>query len=50
MPATITPVWAEQVMRIGMTAADLPASDGIPNNGGEGFRFLGYPAFDALVN
>ena len=41
---------AEQVMRVGMTAADIPTTGGIPNNGGEGFRFLGYPAFDALVN
>jgi len=33
-----------QILRIGMTAADLPTTHGIPNNGGEGFRFLGYPA------
>ena len=39
-----------QILRIGMTAADLPTTHGIPNNGGEGFRFLGYPAYDATVN
>ncbi len=39
-----------QVLRIGMTAADLPSTHGIPNNGFEGFRFLGYPPYDALVN
>jgi len=39
-----------QILRIGMTAADLPSTHGIPNNGGEGYRFLGYPAFDSLVN
>ena len=39
-----------QVLRIGMTSADLPTTHGIPNNGGEGFRFLGYPAYDATVN
>ena len=39
-----------QVLRIGMTSADLPTTHGIPNNGGEGFRFLGYPAYDAVVN
>src|SRR6202165_198192 len=39
-----------QVLRIGMTAADLPTTHGIPNNGGEGFRFLGYPAYDSIVN
>ena len=41
---------ADKVMRVGMTASDIPTTGGIPNNGGEGFRFLGYPAFDALVN
>jgi peptide/nickel transport system substrate-binding protein len=41
---------APQVLRIGMTAADLPTTHGIPNNGGEGFRFLGYPAYDSVVN
>jgi ABC-type transport system substrate-binding protein len=39
-----------QVLRIGMTAADLPTTHGIPNNGGEGFRFLGYPAYDSVIN
>ncbi len=37
-------------LRVGMTAADLPSTHGIPNNGFEGFRFLGYPPYDALVN
>lgn len=40
----------EQLVRVGMTAADIPTTGGIPNDGGEGFRFLGCPAFDALVN
>ena len=39
-----------QVLRVGMTAADLPTVTGIPNNGGEGSRFLGYPVYDSLVN
>ena len=39
-----------QILRIGMTAADLPTTHGIPNNGGEGFRFLGYPAYDSVIN
>ena len=47
LPATAA---APQVLRIGMTAADLPTTHGIPNNGGEGFRFLGYPAYDSVVN
>jgi ABC-type transport system substrate-binding protein len=40
----------QQVLRIGMTASDLPTVTGIPNNGGEGYRFLGYPVYDAVVN
>jgi peptide/nickel transport system substrate-binding protein len=38
-----------QVLRIAMTASDLPTVTGIPNNGGEGFRFLGYPVYDGLI-
>jgi peptide/nickel transport system substrate-binding protein len=37
-------------LRIAMTAADLPNAHGIPNNGFEGYRFLGYPPYDGLVN
>ncbi len=37
-------------LRIAMTAADLPTAHGIPNNGFEGYRFLGYPPYDGLVN
>ncbi len=40
----------QQVLRVGMTAADLPSTHGIPNNGFEGYRFLGYPPYDGLVN
>ncbi len=47
LPATAA---TPQVLRIGMTAADLPTTHGIPNNGGEGFRFLGYPAYDSMIN
>ena len=39
-----------QVLRIAMTASDLPTVTGIPNNGGEGYRFLGFPAYDGVVN
>ena len=38
------------MLRIGMTAADLPTVTGIPNNGGEGSRFLGYPVYDSIIN
>src|SRR5579863_935397 len=40
----------QQVLRIAMTAADLPTTHGIPNNGFEGYRFLGYQSYDGLVN
>ena len=39
-----------QTLRIAMTASDTPTTTGIPNNGGEGYRFLGFPAFDGLIN
>ena len=39
-----------QTLRIAMTAADIPTTSGIPNNGGEGYRFLGFTAFDGLIN
>jgi peptide/nickel transport system substrate-binding protein len=41
---------AEGTLRIAMTATDVPTTTGVPNNGFEGIRFLGYTAFDALVN
>ncbi|MBW6399849.1 ABC transporter substrate-binding protein [Roseomonas sp. HJA6] len=36
-------------LRIAMTAADVPTTSGMPNNGYEGMRFLGYPIFEPLV-
>src|SRR4051794_8469745 len=46
------PGWAEAqssgVLRIGMTAADIPQMTGSPDNGFEGYRFCGYTIFDAL--
>ena len=45
------PALAQQprVLRIAMTAADVPTTTGMPNNGFEGMRFLGYPIFEPLV-
>ncbi|PZQ47604.1 MAG: 4-phytase [Rhodovulum sulfidophilum] len=40
---------ADKVVRIGITASDIPTATGSPNNGFEGFRFLGYPVFESLV-
>jgi peptide/nickel transport system substrate-binding protein len=36
-------------LRIAMTASDIPTTTGLPNNGFEGMRFLGYPIFEGLV-
>jgi peptide/nickel transport system substrate-binding protein len=40
---------AEETLRIAMTAADIPTTTGMPNNGWEGMRFLGYPIFEGLA-
>jgi ABC-type transport system substrate-binding protein len=48
------PVTAAQgrggVLRIGMTASDIPYTAGQPDQGGEGYRFIGYQIYDALIN
>jgi peptide/nickel transport system substrate-binding protein len=43
------PATAETVLRVGMTAADVPATTGQPDQGGEGWRFMGVTVFDSLV-
>ena len=40
---------AQGTLRIAMTAADVPTTAGAPNQGLEGYRFAGYPAFEPLV-
>jgi peptide/nickel transport system substrate-binding protein len=45
----LTPAHSQGVLRIGMTASDIPRSNGVPDNGFEGLRFLGYPIFESLV-
>jgi peptide/nickel transport system substrate-binding protein len=37
------------ILRIGMTAADIANTAGIPDQGFEGYRFVGYQLYDALV-
>jgi len=39
----------EKVLRIGMTAADIPKTNGQPDQGFEGNRFTGIPLYDALT-
>jgi ABC-type transport system substrate-binding protein len=48
--AAAVPALADGTLRIAMTATDVPTTTGVPNNGFEGVRFLGFTAFDALVN
>jgi peptide/nickel transport system substrate-binding protein len=43
------PAIAATTLRIAMTASDIPTATGLPNNGFEGMRFLGYPIFEGLV-
>jgi peptide/nickel transport system substrate-binding protein len=45
----VLPARGEDVLRIAMTASDIPTANGMPNNGFEGMRFLGYPIFEGLV-
>lgn len=40
---------AQGVLRIAMTAADVPLTTGLTNQGGEGQRFMGYTAYDSLI-
>ena len=44
------PAWAESVLTIGMTAADIPRTSGQPDQGFEGNRFTGIPMYDALTH
>src|SRR5690242_6926146 len=38
------------VLRIGMTASDIPLTTGQSDQGAEGIRFMGFMVYDALVN
>jgi peptide/nickel transport system substrate-binding protein len=41
--------YADSTLRIAMTASDIPTTTGMPNNGFEGMRFLGFPIFEGLI-
>ena len=49
LPA-INEVQAQSVLRIAMTAADIPKTTGQPDQGFEGNRFTGIPLYDALTH
>jgi peptide/nickel transport system substrate-binding protein len=40
---------AETVLRVGMTAADIPVTTGQPDQGAEGWRFMGVTVYDTLI-
>ena len=40
---------AESVLRVAMTAGDIPITIGQPDQGFEGYRFVGYNLYDTLV-
>ena len=40
---------AAGTLTVGMTAGDLPVTTGNPDQGFEGYRFVGYNLYDSLV-
>ena len=48
--AFVGPASAQGNLRIGMTANDVPLTWGQPDNGFEGYRFMGLLVYDALIN
>ena len=44
-----TPVQAGGTLIVGMTAGDLPVTTGNPDQGFEGYRFVGYNLYNSLV-
>jgi len=44
------PAAAESVLRVAMTAGDIPDWTGQPDQGFEGYRFVGWNLYDALIN
>ncbi len=50
LAAPLSALAQERVLRIGMTAADIPRTLGQPDQGFEGNRFTGIPIYDALTH
>jgi len=47
--ATSSVAWASGTLIVGMTAGDIPVTTGNPDQGFEGYRFVGYNLYDALL-
>jgi peptide/nickel transport system substrate-binding protein len=48
--ASASPATAESVLRVGMTLADIPRTVSQPDQGAEGWRFIGVTLYDCLIN
>jgi peptide/nickel transport system substrate-binding protein len=48
--ASTPPARAAGILTVAMTAGDLPTTTGNPDQGFEGFRFVGWNLYDALIN
>ena len=46
----ITPALAQGTLRVAMTLADIPLTDGAPDQGTEGERFSGFTIYDPLIS
>jgi hypothetical protein len=42
-------VYAGGILTVGMTAGDIPVTTGNPDQGFEGYRFVGYNLYDGLL-
>jgi len=47
---SVTPALAQGTLRIAMTVADIPLTNGAPDQGTEGVRFSGYTIYDPLIS
>ncbi len=47
--SAVSPAKAESVLRVAMTAGDIPDVTGQPDQGFEGYRFVGYTIYDSLI-
>jgi len=51
LSSTVNTIYAQEnsTFRVGMTAAEIPLTTGNPDQGFEGFRFMGLMLYDALI-
>jgi len=49
LAASRGPAYAGSTLNIAMTAGDIPVTTGNPDQGFEGYRFVGYNLYDALL-